>query len=337
MDSGHMVFSLVIFLCWPCGGVSVTRPGEGVSVARDLRIKRQTQFNTVPTLPSGPGSARSLFDQIVKKINQGHQRAGDGPKLMPHVTAPLQNIGIPQSHQPQVNQLDASFNNIPTQPFTTLNTMPNIRNQVQPSQVPIQPPKAILPHFTPELKQESQSSTPIQNLGLALFNKNLETGREIQLREQETIFDALDAQLQEENIMRLQEQRHLENFAIKQKQQEIEAIRQEELVRIQEERVLQEKAFQEQLRQKSFSIQQQRELEERVNNERLRMIEEERQMELEELKRQKDFFRLENKRIGLKQHLQERSRFSAHKAIANTFISDKPVKQNAFRRTVIGK
>ena len=173
-------------------------------------------------------------------------------------------------------------------------------------------------------------------LNYPIFNKNLQTGRGIQLREPETIFDALDAQLQEENIIRLQEQRHLESLAIKQRQQEIEAIRQEELARIQEERALQEKAFQEQLRQKSFLIQQQRELEERVNNERLRMIEEERQMELEEVKRQKDFLRLENKRIGLKQHLEERRRFSAHKAIASTFRSDKPMKQNDFRKTVIG-
>ena len=288
----------------------------------------------------------------MKKINQGHQhqhdqRVGDGAQQITQVMAPLQNFGIPQSPQPQSNQLDSSFNSIPRQqqiilspnfarPFPTQNSIPNNKNHVQLSQVPIQPPKAILPHFTPDIRQESQSSTPTQNLGLALFNKNLQSDRTSELREEETIFDALDAQLQEETVVRLQEQKHLANIAVNQLQHDIEANRQEEAVRIQEERALQEKAFQEHLSKNSFLIQQQRKLEERVNNERLRMIEEERLMELQEVRRQKEFFRLENKRIELKEQLEERKRFSAHKAIASTFRGDNPLRLNAFQNAVIG-
>ena len=287
----------------------------------------------------------------MKKINQGHQhqhdrRVGDGAQQITQVMAPLQNFGIPQSPQPQSNQLDSSFNSIPRQqqiilspnfarPFPTQNSIPNNKNHVQLSQVPIQPPKAILPHFTPDIRQESQSSTPTQNLGLALFNKNLQSDRTSELREEETIFDALDAQLQEETVVRLQEQKHLENIAVNQLQHDIEANRQEEAVRFQEERALQEKAFQEHLSKNSFLIQQQRKLEERVNNERLRMIEEERLMELQEVRRQKEIFRLENKRNELKEQLEERKRFSAHKAIASTFRGDNPLRLNAFQNAVI--
>jgi len=320
--------ALVLVLSWPC---------EGGAIAGNLRIKRQNQFNSVPALPTGPGSARSLFDQIVNKINQGHRHQQDlspvgTPQQIAQVRAPIQNAGIPQSQPCVGNQFDNSFNTIPTQPqnpsfvspFQNLNSNPVNEKQ---NKVPFPQTKAILPNFTPNIAQGVQISTPTQNLGLALFNKESKTAG---INTASTIFDALEAQAQEEKRLKVQEQVQLANIANIQRQQEMEEIRlnrirQEEAFRIQEERAHQEKVFKEQLLQETLLIQQQRQLEERVNNERLQRIEKERFLELQESKRRKQFLRLSDRKIGFQEHLDERRRFSAHKAIANTFRKNGPV------------
>eukprot|EP00090_Calanus_glacialis_P025568 TRINITY_DN40005_c0_g1_i1.p1 TRINITY_DN40005_c0_g1~~TRINITY_DN40005_c0_g1_i1.p1 ORF type:complete len:399 (-),score=71.46 TRINITY_DN40005_c0_g1_i1:64-1260(-) len=379
MGGGRMELASFLLL-------ALFRRDGGGAVNGDLRVKREPQFNTgqglsFPQLPSGPGSARSLFDQIVTKINNGHmqQKEATRPQEISSFQGPPQNIGSPfqgtpqnigspfrgtpqnmgvqqASFVPQVPQTKQapqkpSFNLPPTgthinpilqQRFPNPNKIPSIQ-QPHPFIQPSKPfsPKIKIPEFTPDLSRNVLNQSPVQNLGLALFNKNPETHRSVQQTTPKNIFHALEAQLEDENRQRPQEQKILEELANKQRLQEIEEsrrnrIRQKEAIRIQKQKELEERGFNERTHEESFRIQQQRELEIRVNNERLRMIEEERMLEILEAKRQKKFFKLRDKQFGLQEHLDERNRFSAHKAIANSFRGINPIQPKASQKIVIG-
>merc|ERR1719357_1113487 len=143
-------------------------------------------------LPSGPGSARSLFDQIVNKINQGHQLQQQKPNQIPQQApqqpngfqlqqqvgsqtvqlAPQQPTGLPQ---PQLQDIPR-IQNIPS--ISELYPMPEAKNiDVSSSANVGHLPSINLPQFPQELKpslpplsNRFENSEPNQSLAVKIPN-----------------------------------------------------------------------------------------------------------------------------------------------------------------------
>jgi len=313
-------------------------------------------------LPSGPGSARSLFDQIVNKINQGHRLQQQKPNQIPQQApqqpngfqlqqqvgsqtvqlAPQQPTGLPQPQPLKIQRIQkipsiselypkpeaknigvSSLANVGQLPTTTL---PQLPQELKPSLPPMSNRFEIPePHQSVAVKIPNgfeifnavnvntepmirHQDPPLPSFTLDL-SKDLPVAKVI-LNEPEpnttprSIYHALEAQLKE--------QRALEEYVNKKRLEEIEIMRNRKLKEIE---LLKERKRQEELTKTKFHLQEHRELEGIYH---------------------KDFFRIANKQIMLDDHLDERTRFSIHKSIANSFGRPLVVKKIPDKKVVVG-
>ena len=185
-----------------------------------------------------------------------------------------------------------------------------------PSTIKHLPSAPTIPNFIPDL---SQAQNPVPTLGLALINKDQDLQNVVSETPATNIFHALDAQLEAETRIKLQEQRVIEDLANRQRLKENEQSR---INRVRQE--------------ESFRNEQQRNLEGRVNNQRLREIKEQRAIEFQEAQRLKNSIEFHKENVGSPEHIDERNRFSAHIAIANSFRKMIPAKPKTLDPIVIG-
>jgi len=135
-------------------------------------VPQQNQFRGAPqpqnpglSLSAGPGSGRSLFDQIVNRINSGHRekarRKQGTPQSQPKPSNPFSDPTIAQS-QGRISQ-NPNFPRVnPTVPDPPVQV---VRQNPTPVRQNPTPPRQ-QPQSIPQVNQQSS-----QNLGLALFGR----------------------------------------------------------------------------------------------------------------------------------------------------------------------
>merc|ERR1719481_2363207 len=138
-------------------------------------VPQQNQFRGAPqqqnqglSLSAGPGSGRSLFDQIVNRINSGHRekarRKQGTTQSQPKPANPFSDPTIAQSQGriaqnpnfPRVNPI------VPDPPVQVVRQNPVRQNPTPPRQQPQSIPQVNQPKSIPQVNQQSS-----QNLGLA--------------------------------------------------------------------------------------------------------------------------------------------------------------------------
>merc|ERR1719483_458432 len=246
------------------------QPQQGFQTA-----PRPSQFGgaqQAPSLPltAGPGSGRSLFDQIVNKINSGHrqnsQRKQGTAQTQPQPSNPFRDPTITQSQGriPQNPNFPRVNPSIPDPPIQVVNRQNASPQRLQPQGIP----------------QTNQQTS--RNLGLALFgNGNRNRFGQTTQRPAQPFFPTeavpnrnfLEVQRQQENEkLRLKELEGKRQQAIE--EQRLKTIEEQRLNAIEEQRL---KAIEEQ-RLQTLEQEQIREAEEQ----RLKQIEAQKQKEIEE-------------------------------------------------------
>merc|ERR1719483_1446046 len=246
------------------------QPQQGFQTA-----PRSSQFGgaqQAPSLPltAGPGSGRSLFDQIVNKINSGHrqnsQRKKGTTQTQPQPSNPFRDPTITQSQGriPQNPNFPRVNPSIPDPPIQVVNRQNASPQRLQPQGIP----------------QTNQQTS--RNLGLALFgNGNRNRFGQTTQRPAQPFFPTeavpnrnfLEVQRQQENEkLRLKELEGKRQQAIE--EQRLKTIEEQRLNAIEEQRL---KAIEEQ-RLQTLEQEQIREAEEQ----RLKQIEAQKQKEIEE-------------------------------------------------------
>merc|ERR1719483_1977568 len=246
------------------------QPQQGFQTA-----PRPSQFGgaqQAPSLPltAGPGSGRSLFDQIVNKINSGHrqnsQRKQGTAQTQPQPSNPFRDPTITQSQGriPQNPNFPRVNPSIPDPPIQVVNRQNASPQRLQPQGIP----------------QTNQQTS--RNLGLALFgNGNRNRFGQTTQRPAQPFFPTeavpnrnfLEVQRQQENEkLRLKELEGKRQQAIE--EQRLKTIEEQRLKAIEEQRL---EAIEEQ-RLKTLEQEKIREAEEQ----RLKQIEAQKQKEIEE-------------------------------------------------------
>merc|ERR1719481_1355148 len=142
-------------------------------------VPQQNQFRGAPqqqnpglSLTAGPGSGRSLFDQIVNRINSGHRekarRKQGASQSQPKPSNPFSDPTIAQS-QGRIAQ-NPNFPRVnPTVPEPPVQVVRQNPTPVRQNPTPVrQNPTPVRQNPTPVRQANQQSS---QNLGLALFGR----------------------------------------------------------------------------------------------------------------------------------------------------------------------
>merc|ERR1712128_133689 len=270
------------------------QPQQGFQTA-----PRPSQFGgaqQAPSLPltAGPGSGRSLFDQIVNKINSGHrqnsQRKKGTTQTQPQPSNPFRDPTITQSQGriPQNPNFPRVNPTIPDPPIQVVNRQNASPQRLQPQGIP----------------QTNQQTS--RNLGLALFgNGNRNRFGQTTQRPAQPFFPTeavpnrnfLEVQRQQENEkLRLKELEEKRQQAIEEQrlkaieEQRLKAIEEQRLEAIEEQRLKtleQEKIREaEEQRLKQIEAQKQKEIEEQrlaeAEAERLQAVEDKRLKEIEE-------------------------------------------------------
>merc|ERR1719483_2058399 len=246
------------------------QPQQGFQTA-----PRPSQFGgaqQAPSLPltAGPGSGRSLFDQIVNKINSGHrqnsQRKQGTAQTQPQPSNPFRDPTITQSQGriPQNPNFPRVNPSIPDPPIQVVNRQNTSPQRLQPQGIP----------------QTNQQTS--RNLGLALFgNGNRNRFGQTTQRPAQPFFPT--EAVPNRNFLEVQRQQENEKLRLKELEgKRQQAIEEQRLKTIEEQRL---KAIEEQrleaIEEQRLKILEQEKIRE-AEEQRLKQIEAQKQKEIEE-------------------------------------------------------